>query len=340
MNEENNVVQSNGEDSTHHEVATTDYNTIEEFNAEYEKFSEQALEYMKDGIANHSAKFFIPEIDQKINDLIEKTSDPHSFDLKDLDEVSIALKNSMQQLNVAGNFFSGIETKYRIKIGKIYLNLQKKFRESKRNFKKYVEEDLGTSMRSVQRYTRLARYEDIEDFAFLGRQRLSDLISAMERSQYHGTITEFLNKYRINIDPLEDRALSNEKFKIQVSKGILCYLSEIGQWEVTPENLERFAEEKKGSINYPDLIKEIEVIVASNGAPDTYFKKILKGGIAAKQMKAQIKALLDLMEQTKESAEIIRGNKQACGLLSTSNINTLIAELENLKKAVVDSMTA
>lgn len=297
------------------------------------------LDRIKEIVESGDPKYTLGhEIDHTLFELMEQTRDPKNNLEYVKKEVTERLPQILQVANSSHSLFDAISTHNRIKIGIILenLNTRMKGKGKKGEGIKSFCESIGISNRSAGRYMRLAKFDDVLDYSYLGIERLTILIQNLERSGYQGGLGEFINTYNIDFDPREEPTFSVDEFRNKIATAALIKLDETENWGVGETLLKKFAIKKEGTVDYNGLIKVVETLRTINTKPSEYFENYVEENEKAKEFKGMIKALVKMMEKVRKEANQMK-DRNISDSIGVTPIEYLIQELEKLKNQIKKS---
>ena len=123
------------------------------------------------------------------------------------------------KINATENSLTGILTKYRIRLGMLLL-LQKWIvtKLLKQEWLEYFNKNYNTrQLRSYQDFMKLAQYPNIIKYAWLGKERLRQLITVIDVPESADPIGDYLKQVGLEFDPEEEANYEDLKLKTDVA---------------------------------------------------------------------------------------------------------------------------
>jgi hypothetical protein len=210
------------------------------------------------------------------------------------------------QFNIANHATDSIVARYAITVGTLCNHAKDLVKRSNQNWEEWADEHIRLKDRSRQKYMRLAARRDCYDYAFLGLERLTHLVSATEGMTSEDPIGDLLGEFKIPVEP--DKETNLELFKNRVDGALAVIRARSSKVEIDFDRVTRLI--ALGVKFDQKLIKDLARIKNSEGDPNLHLERLL-----ANQGKEEV--VLD------EDKELERVN-EAIRKVSTS--------LENLRK--------
>ena len=241
------------------------------------------------------------------------------------------LRRFNKAYNVSLNAKEGVFTRYAIMMGQV-LNALKKLvkKSSDLNWEEYASKELRfIKTRTRQDYMLLAKKENVEHYALLGKDRLVHLIRVTKKDDEK--IGEFLTRHGIEFDPEKEQEI--DKFKMDVDVAIeMDRLKENGL-DIDKEKIRKLVEMQKGKPLSTNLLKNLLLIKNTGGNVNDYIDEVhINKGAEPDYLKPEkaIKRIPKLVSELGKSIDSIK--KEMKDLSDEQDIQEAIKELEGYLK--------
>jgi len=150
-------------------------------------------------------------MERKIKQFCDQYENVKASEIKNLEEVIQEVKDLATlytlQINTVENSINGTITKYRIRQGMLFIIMKKLVKKNKGNWIEWFKTNFdGREFRSVQDYMKLARTPGIIRYAFLGKERLLQILRQLtdEDKGQEDPVGAFLGRNVIDFNPEEE----------------------------------------------------------------------------------------------------------------------------------------
>ena len=213
------------------------------------------------------------------------------------------------KINATENSLTGILTKYRIRLGMLLL-FQKWIvtKLLKQEWTEYVDKNYNTrQLRSYQNFMRLAQYPNSIKYAWLGKERLLQLITLIGVPNSADPIGEYLKLVGLEFDPEEETNYEDLKLKADVAI-FRQKLSDCQVYDIPDEKIEAMID--NGVRGTTSILDQFKLLKDMKGELHKFVEKLIETNgkvppIITPEKKAEdFKQNLDrFIDQTKSALE-------------------------------------
>ncbi len=271
----------------------------------------------------------------------EKIEDPNRL----LEETRNLSSRYASVVNRSGKITSGIITKYLIRLGMVF-NIEKAIviKVSQNWTDWFHDNHKMMSLRSAQDYMSLARVPGIIKYAFLGKERLLEILRAIKGSKHQDPVGKYLRDHGIIFAPDNDDHEIAKQLKVDIDAVIA--MIRIGNVEQQKEiDLAVDADLIRDMIELgikvdSSLIRDLVIIQENSGDPNQYLEnKYIDGGDEDEIIKSQkkLRSIPSLIATLKSTVDYIRDHSDLASQISQENIDNLEAQVSDLKALIASS---
>jgi hypothetical protein len=158
-----------------------------------------------------------PEDEYLDPELKDEFADPTTIDLS---TAPGKLHTALKGMNLRQSIERGRHAKAFINFGKMLINTKEKVLDSRQKWAVWKKENLEPIIdkRILQQAEQIAAVTNIEDFWYLGKERLLKLVRATSQRNEADRIARFLSKYRIQFNPETDQ--QQREYKKEVDNAL------------------------------------------------------------------------------------------------------------------------
>jgi hypothetical protein len=261
-----------------------------------------------------------------------------------LQEATDLAKRYVPALTKSGAIAEGIQTKYSIRLGTLF-NIQKRIvRYLGRDWTKWFEENNTISLRSAQDYMALAKVPKIIRYAFLGKERLMEILRVIDTSRGEDPVGNFLREHGFDVD-LESGAKENRKTLRADIEAIIAtnLIRKVEEESKVPLELNTDLLKKLIRLGTPvekGLIKDLVIIKQNGGDPNRYLeRRYINGGeeedIITSTKKLQ--GISKLAGHLKSSVDYLRKHRELIDKVTKASVQSLEEQVAELKALINES---
>lgn len=249
------------------------------------------------------------------------------------------------QINKAENVTGGKITKYRIREGMLH-NIEKAIvRKMSLNWIDWYKENHDAmSLRSAQDYMSLARIPNIIRYAFLGKERLLEILRAIKGSKEDDPIGKYLRDHGVPFDPESTEPDLTDRLKVEIDAVIAM---------IRIDTVEQKREMDLG-VNYElvrnliglgtkmetGIIRDMVIIKENGGDVNQYLERRYISGGKEEEIVTSTKKLTSipkLVASFRSAVEYIKEHTDLASQIDASQIEDLENQISELKRLIVNN---
>jgi len=288
-----------------------------------------------------------PDLEQEVKDFCERFKNVNKEKIEDPNQILEATKDLSNRyasaINRSIKITAGITTKYLIRLGMIF-NIEKAIvRKLNQNWTDWFEENHKImSLRSAQDYMLLAKIPGIIKYAFLGKERLLEIIRVTKGSKSEDPVGDYLKDHGVVFDPgCDDPVILKElKTKIDTVIAMIRIASVEQQREIDLDaNVDLIHRMIGQGIKVDNsLIRDLVIIKENGGDPNQYLESRYIGDGAEDTIiisTKKLRSIPKLIATLKSTVDYIKENSELASQINPEQIEILENQTSDLK-ALID----
>lgn len=238
---------------------------------------------------------------------------------------------------------TGVTSKYLIRLGLVF-NIEKTIvRKLNQNWTDWFEENHKImSLRSAQDYMALAKIPGIIKYAFLGKERLLEILRVTKGSKSEDPVGDYLRDHGIVFDPGCDDPEILKELKVEIDTVVaMIRIASVEKQRETELDVEVDLIRNmigQGIKVDNSLIRDLVIIKENGGDPNQYLEQRYIGGGAEDTIITSTKKLRSIPKLAavlKSTVDYIREHSDLVSKIRLENIETLENQISELK-ALID----
>lgn len=283
------------------------------------------------------------DLEQEVKDFCERYKNVNKEKLENpqflLQETKNLSNRYASVINRSEKITAGITTKYLIRLCMIFSIEKIVVRKLGLNWTDWFEENHKImSLRSAQDYMALAKIPGIIKYAFLGKERLLEIIRVTKGSKSEDPVGDYLQDHGVVFDPACDdpQILKELKFEIDTVIAMIKIASVEQQREIDLETdvdlIRRMI--GQGIKVENSIIRDLVIIKENGGDPNQYLESRYIGGGAEASIITSTKKLRSipkLIAILKSTVDYIKENSELASQINPEQIEVLENQTSELK---------
>jgi hypothetical protein len=248
-----------------------------------------------------------------------------------------ATKKVISESNNMLSFGDGVSAYYAVEAGNYLTLLKEQVRADLQNWEDYVNKNLNMSLRTVQKYMRIAKIQGVQAHLILGIERLNLLAGVVKDIESNDPISVLISKHSMAFDPTVEKDLDDFKRRIEEIK--LKKTAAANNIEMAEETASRMAE--RGFHLTSDVLAKAKMVKETGGDPEKLFKNLTanvknnnasSGKNGKKKSPSKPKGFKKLAEELKDFVgKATTTDKETLRDIDLNTLDALLADLETLK---------
>lgn len=288
------------------------------------------------------------DLEQEVKDFCDRHKNVQKEKIEDPNRLLEETKNLSKQyaavVNRSGKITAGILTKYLLRLGTIF-NIEKVVvRKLGQNWTEWFHDNHKMmSLRSAQDYMALAKVPSIIKYAFLGKERLLEILRVVKGSKHEDPVGKYLEDHGVIFDPGSDDPEIIKQLKVEIDTVIaMIKINTVEQkneidLDVNADLIRNLIE--LGTEVDNNLVRDLVIIKENGGDPNQYLEhRYINGGAEEGIIKdsKKLRSIPSLVASFKSTVDYIREHSDLASQINPEQIETLETQVSDLK-ALIES---